>query len=177
MLVSSRLIYLLSCQIASWLVLLGRSSAAKDVELLVLRHEVAVLRRANPEPRLDWADRALFAVLIRLLPKHLRARRLVTPGTVLRWHRRLVAAEWRQPRPPGRPPISDEHDDPDRHVELGHDHRSVRENGPMAPLPPDNPMTLHDWHSALIWAAYAPLVLWGPLLGWLTVAYWRRRTA
>ncbi|WP_370358589.1 helix-turn-helix domain-containing protein [Catenulispora sp. MAP12-49] len=102
---SARLVYLLFCRIASWLVLLGRSSAAKDVELLVLRNEVAVLRRANPKPRLDWADRALFAALIRLLPKHLRAHRLVTPGTVLRWHRRLVAVKWRQPRPPGRPPI------------------------------------------------------------------------
>ncbi|MFF4795746.1 hypothetical protein ACFY2M_40000 [Streptomyces sp. NPDC001276] len=45
------------------------------------------------------------------------------------------------------------------------------------PLPPDNPMTLHDWHSALMFAAYVPLVLWGPLLGWLAVAYWRRRRA
>ncbi|GAA1950019.1 hypothetical protein GCM10009838_01380 [Catenulispora subtropica] len=78
MVVSARLIYLLFCRIASWLVLLGRSSAAKDVELLVLRHEVAVLRRVNPKPRLDWADRALFAALIRLLPKHLRAHRLFT---------------------------------------------------------------------------------------------------
>jgi putative transposase len=105
---SPRLVYLLFCRIASWLLLLGRDSAAKDVELLVLRHEVAVLRRANPKPRLDWADRALFAALIRLLPAVLRAHRLVTPGTVLRWHRRLVAAKWRQPRPPGRPPIDAE---------------------------------------------------------------------
>ncbi|MEY9903833.1 putative transposase [Catenulispora sp. MAP12-49] len=77
-------------------------------ELLVLRHEVAVLRGTNPKPRLDRADRVLFAALIRLPPKHLRAHRLVTPGTVLRWHRRLIAAKWRQPRPPGRPPISEE---------------------------------------------------------------------
>jgi putative transposase len=85
---------------ASWLVLLGRSGAAKDAELLILRHEVAVLRRDNPKPKLDWADRALFAASIRLLPKDLRAHRLVTPGTVLRWQRRQVAAKRRQPRPP-----------------------------------------------------------------------------
>jgi hypothetical protein len=70
-----------------WLVLLGRSSASKDAGLLVLRHEVAVLHRANPRPRLDWADRAILAALIRLLPGRLRAHRLVTPGMVLRWQR------------------------------------------------------------------------------------------
>ena len=96
------------CRILAWLALLARSSAAKDAEILVLRHEVAVLRRTAPKPRLDWADRAVLAALVRILPRQLRIRRLVTPGTVLRWHRRLVARKWRQPQAPGRPPIGDD---------------------------------------------------------------------
>ena len=67
-----------------------------------------MLRRANPRPRLDWADRAILAALIRLLPARLRKHRLVTPGTVLRWHRRLVARKWTYPRRTGRPPVSTE---------------------------------------------------------------------
>ena len=67
--VSLRLLYLIFSQLLSWLTLLPRASSSKDIELLVLRHEVAVLRRTNPKPRLDWADRALFAALIRRLPR------------------------------------------------------------------------------------------------------------
>jgi hypothetical protein len=105
--VSLRLLYLIFLRLLNLLVLLGRSSASKDVELLVLRHEVAVLRRANPRPRLDWADRAVFAALVRRLPRMLRGHRLVTPGTILRWHRRLVAKKWTYPDRLGRPPLDD----------------------------------------------------------------------
>ena len=103
-----RLIYRFATAVLSWLALLTRSSASKDAELLVLRQEVAVLRRVNPKPRLEWADRAVLAALSRMLPAGLRLHRIVTPGTLLRWHRRMVTRKWTQPRSPGRPPLDTE---------------------------------------------------------------------
>ena len=98
--VSLRLLYLLFLQVLRLVLLVGRPSSTKDIELLVLRHEVAVLRRTNPRPRLDWADRAVFAALIRRLPRALRCHRLVSPNTILRGHRRLVHKKWTYPTVP-----------------------------------------------------------------------------
>jgi putative transposase len=89
------LAYQLLVTVVSWLALLARSSSSKDAEILVLRHEVAVLRRTTPRPHLSWSDRAVLAALARVLPQALRAGRVVTPGTLLRWHRRMAAAKWR----------------------------------------------------------------------------------
>jgi putative transposase len=105
--VSLRLLYLSFRQVLGLVLLMGRTSSTKDVELLVLRHEVAVLRRTHQRPRLDWAGRAVFAALVQRLPRALRAHRLVTPNTILRWHRRLVRRRWTYPHRTGRPPIDD----------------------------------------------------------------------
>jgi putative transposase len=88
--------------------LLARSGASKDVEILVLRHEVAVLRRQVARPNPDWADRAVIAALARLLPRRLRLHRIVTPGTLLAWHRRIVKNKWTYPGTAGRPPVPEE---------------------------------------------------------------------
>src|SRR6266487_4124218 len=101
-----RLTYLLLCQVLRWLALLARSSAAKDAELLMLRHEVAVLRRQETQPRVNWADRAVLAGLVRLLPRPAWRGLFIQPPTLLGWHRDLVRRRWTYPRQRGRPALA-----------------------------------------------------------------------
>ena len=91
-----------------WLALLARSDISKDAEILVLRPEVAILRRQVTRPKPHWADRAVIAALARLLSRHLRLHRIVTPGTLLTWHRHLIKNNMDIPQHCGRPAVPEE---------------------------------------------------------------------
>jgi putative transposase len=104
--VSLRFVYFAALRVFGWLALLARSDRAKDVEILIFRHQVAVLQRQVKTPGLSWADRAVLAALARMLPAcHLRQMRMIiSPRTLLRWHASLVRRHWTYPRrAPGRP--------------------------------------------------------------------------
>ena len=104
---SVSLVYLLLRQVLQMLTQLARDGGAKDVELLVLQHQVAVLRRQVPRPRLQPADRVVLAALSRLLSRTRWPVFFVTPATLLRWHRELIARHWTYPHArAGRPPVS-----------------------------------------------------------------------
>ena len=101
-----KLIYQMFAKLLSWMALCARSDTTKEIEILVLRHQLAVLQRRTPRPQISWSDRAVIAALARLLPAPRRRGLLVTPATILRWHQHLVRRHWTtQPVRPGRPAI------------------------------------------------------------------------
>jgi transposase len=104
--VLSKLAYLALCRSVQLLVLLARGDAAKDLEILVLRHQLTMLRRQVSRPGLEPTDRALLAAISRLLPRGRWSCFFVKPDTLLRWHRRLVAGSWTYPHQTGRPPLA-----------------------------------------------------------------------
>lgn len=108
--VAVRLLYFILLRILAWIALLARSEASKDAEILVLRHQLLVLRRQVRAPKPSWADRAIISALVRRIPHTRRLFVIVTPRTLLRWHADLVKRHWTYPqrergRPPTRPAI------------------------------------------------------------------------
>jgi putative transposase len=98
--------YFVACRLFALVLLLARGDCSKELELLVLRHELSVLRRQARRPQLTESDRLLLAALSRLIPRRTWHVFFITPETLLRWHRRIVARRWTYPhRPPGRPPL------------------------------------------------------------------------
>jgi putative transposase len=106
--VLSRLAYLTLCRSMEALILLVRGDATKDLEILVLRHQLTVLRRQPPRPKLEPADRALLAAISRASLEPAGSCFLVRPETLLRWHRRLVTGVWTYPPGPGQPPLDED---------------------------------------------------------------------
>src|SRR5438874_5980801 len=102
-------LYLVVCRLLALLVLIARADRSKELEILVLRHELAVLRRQVGRPKFEPSDRLILAALSRVAPRRSWSAFPVRPETLLRWHRRLIARRWTHPhRRPGRPPIERE---------------------------------------------------------------------
>jgi hypothetical protein len=141
-LVLSKLAYLTLCRSIQLFVLLTRGDAAKDLEILVLRHQLTVLRRQTPRPRLEPADRALLAAASRVLPRACWSCFFVKPETLLRWHRRLIAGAWTYPRRRlGRPQLDEDGQQLIVHL--------ARENPRWGTTPPWHPdLGDHDPHDA-----------------------------
>src|SRR5258708_37583388 len=100
-----RFAFLLATRAASWLRLSRRDDEWKNAEILILRHQLTVLQRHQPcRPKLTWADRALLVTLLSVIPKarRLGLRLLVTPDTILRWHRDIVRRRWAARSVPGK---------------------------------------------------------------------------
>jgi putative transposase len=99
-------VYLVACRLFALVLLLARGDRSKELELLVLRHELSILRRRARRPQLAGNDRLVLATLSRVMPRRSWQAFPVTPETLLRWHRRIVARRWTYPhRRPGRPPV------------------------------------------------------------------------
>jgi putative transposase len=99
-------VYLVACRVFALVLLLARGDRSKELELLVLRHELSILRRQARRPQLTESERLVLAALSRVMPRRSWRAFLVTPETLRRWHRRIVARRWTYPhRPPGRPPV------------------------------------------------------------------------
>jgi putative transposase len=102
------LCYLVLRRLLQLLTLCDRSRDCKDLEIVVLRRQLAILRRQTRRPLMTPVDRLFLAAASRLLPRERWRSFIVTPATLLRWHRRLVAKRWTYPRPAGRPPMQRE---------------------------------------------------------------------
>jgi hypothetical protein len=99
-------VYLVACRMFALVLLLARGDRSKELELLVLRHELSILRRQARRPQLRESDRLVLATFSRVMPRRSWRAFLATPETLLRWHRRIIARRWTYPhRRPGRPPL------------------------------------------------------------------------